>query len=210
VDFDTAASSWDEDEQRVRRGRAIAEEIRSRLGDRTHHRALDFGAGTGALSLLLADRFDEILLVDTSAGMLAEAAAKITAAGLNLAARIRPLAIDLTGDDPTGWPEPGSIDVVYTSMALHHVTDVADLLRTFHALLVPGGLLFVADLAADEDGGYHAHEESFEGHHGFGRADIEAALTGSGFAPASVGTVFVVHREGRDYPVFLAVARRVP
>jgi trans-aconitate methyltransferase len=210
VDFDTAAATWDEDEQRAQRARAVAAEIRSRLGDHTYHRALDFGAGTGALSLLLADRFDEILLVDTSAGMLAEAAGKITAAGPALAARIRTLPVDLTGDDPSGWPEAGSVDVVYTSMALHHVPDVPDLLRTLHALLLPGGLLFVADLAADDEGSYHAHEEGFAGHHGFRRNALEAAFTASGFAPAGHTTVFVMRRDGREYPVFLAVARRLP
>ena len=162
-----------------------------------------------SLGLLLADRFDEILLVDTSAGMLAEAAGKVTAAGPTFAARIRTLAVDLTGDDPTGWPEPGSVDVVYTSMALHHVVDVRDLLRTWHALLLPGGLVFVADLAAD-DGSYHAHDEAFAGHHGFRRDELEAAFTASGFAPASFDTVFVVRKDDRDYPLFLAVARRVP
>jgi SAM-dependent methyltransferase len=214
MDFDAAAATWDDDEQRARRTRAIGAEIRSRLGEHTYHRALDFGAGTGSLSLLLADRFDEILLVDTSPGMLAAAAGKIAAAGPALAARVRPLAVDLTSHDPAGRPEPGSVDVVYTSMALHHVPDVARLLRTFHALLAPGGLLLVADLAADADGSYHGHDEAFGGHHGFAPADLQATLSAAGFATAELSTVFVVHRavDGveRDYPVLLAVTRRVP
>lgn len=214
MDFDAAAATWDDDEQRARRTQAIAAEIRSRLGEHTYRRALDFGAGTGALSLLLADRFEEILLVDTSPGMLAAAAGKIAAAGPDVAARLHPLALDLTGSDPSGRPEPGSVDVVYSSMALHHVADVPALLRAFHGLLAPGGLLLVADLAADHDGSYHAHDDAFEGHHGFHRHELDQTLVATGFAPATTTTAYVVRREvdgaEREYPVFLATARRVP
>lgn len=210
MDFDAAAATWDEDEQRTRRTRAIAAEMRSRLGDRTRRRALDFGAGTGALSLLLADRFEEILLVDTSPGMLATAAGKVAAAGPALAARIRPLPVDLTSDDVTGRPEPGSVDVVYTAMALHHVPDPAALLRTFHALLVPDGLLLVADLVAEEASHHPADDDAFGGFHGFRRDELEGLVAAAGFAPAAFTTVFVVRRDEQDYPVFLAVARRVP
>ena len=214
MDFDAAAATWDDDEQRTLRTRAIAAEIRSRLGERTYRRGLDFGAGTGALSLLLADRFDEIVLVDTSPGMLAAAAGKIAAAGPALAARLHPLALDLTADDPAGRPEAGSVDVVYSSMALHHVADIGALLRAFHELLAPGGQLLVADLEADDDGSYHAHDDAFDGHHGFRRDDLEAALTAAGYRPAGFSAAFVVRRqvEGaeRQYPVFLATAQRVP
>ncbi len=209
MDFDSAAATWDEDEQRTLRTRAIAGEIRSLLGDRTFHRALDFGAGTGALSLLLADRFREILLVDTSPAMLAVAAGKAAATGPAATARLVPLTVDLTASSAPEPLERGSVDVVYSSMALHHVGDVAALLRTFHELLMPGGLLLVADLAA-EDGGYHRHDESFTGHHGFGRAALEQLLTTAGFVPAGFSTVFVVHKDGSEYPVFLTAARRVP
>ena len=212
MDFDAAAGTWDEDEVRAQRTRAIAEAIRARLGDGTYRRALDFGAGTGSLSLLLADRFDEILLVDTAPGMLAVATTKAAAAGADVATRIRALAVDLTGDDRTAWPDPGSVDVVYSSMALHHVPDVAALLRAFHDLMAPDGLLFLADLDA-EDGSYHAHDEAFAGHHGFRRGDLETALSACGFVPAGYATVFVVRRQvdatEHTYPVFLAVARRV-
>ena len=214
MDFDSAAATWDDDEQRARRTRAIAEEIRARLGDRGHHRGLEFGAGTGTLSLLLADRFDEVVLVDTSAPMLAMAAGKAAAAGPALAARVRTLAVDLLAAD-VDVAEPGSVDVVYSSMALHHVGDVDALLRRFHGLLAPDGLLLGADLARDGDGSYHAHDEAFEGHHGFAPDELVARLSSAGFRTAEITTVFVVRKEDdrgapRDYPVFLAVARRMP
>lgn len=212
MDFDSAAATWDDDQQRALRTRAIADEVRSRLGDRTYRRALDFGAGTGSLSLLLADRFDEVVLVDTSPAMLAVAAGKVAAAAP--AARFRPLAVDLADPGGRGRPEPGSVDVVYSSMALHHVGDIAALLRAFRELLAPEGLLLVADLVEDEDGGYHAHDEDFDGHHGFRRSVLETELASAGFAPSGFSTVFVVHRdghgEGRDYPIFLSVSRRLP
>jgi 2-polyprenyl-3-methyl-5-hydroxy-6-metoxy-1,4-benzoquinol methylase len=211
VDFDGRAATWDADDERARRTAAVAEQMRARLGGRTYRRGLDFGAGTGSLSLLLADRFDEIVLVDTSSGMLAVAAGKVEAAGRALPARITPLVTDLTAAGGAAGIEP--VDVVYSLMALHHVGDVETLLRAFHGLLVPGGLALFADLDADEDGSYHAHVEGFDGHHGLDRSALARWLGAAGFAVLSQETVVVVHRHGedgggRDYPVVLTVAQR--
>lgn len=211
MDFDAVAAGWDDDEGRTQRNRDVAAAMRAALGGRHRRRALDVGAGTGSLSLLLADLFDEIVLVDTSTGMLEAAAAKVAAAGSALPARITTLAADLS--TPGAPPDDlGPVDAAYSLMALHHVRDTGALLRTLHGLVRPDGLLLLADLAA-EDGSYHAHHADFDGHDGFDRQALETALRDTGFEPLSHETVHVVRRQAdgvtRDYPVFLAVARRV-
>ncbi len=208
--FDERAATWDADEERVRRTRAVAQEMRSHLGDRTYHRGLEFGAGTGSLSLLLADRFDEIALVDTSRGMLDVAAGKVAAARPALTARVTTLPLDLTAPGAADRSGLAPVDVVFSLMALHHVRDVDGLLRTFHDLLTPDGLVLVSDLEA-EDGSYHAGHEGFDGHDGFDRDDLARRLGSVGFAVLSHRTVFVVRRgdDAREYPLFLAAARRL-
>jgi ubiquinone/menaquinone biosynthesis C-methylase UbiE len=210
MDFDAVAAGWDDDEARTRRTRDVAAAMRAALGNRHRRRALDVGAGTGSLSILLADLFDEIVLVDTSPGMLEVAAAKVAAAGDAIPARITTLVADLAEPGSANGPD-APVDAVYSLMALHHVPDTDALLSALRALLAPGGLLLVADLAA-EDGSFHAHHADFDGHDGFDRHSMEPALRRAGFSPRSHETAHVVHREVdgvvRDYPVFLAVAVR--
>ncbi len=212
MDFDERAGTWDDDETRTERTRAVAEQMQRALGERTYHRGLDFGAGTGSLSLLLADRFDEVVLVDTSRGMLEVAAGKVAAAGPTLTAKVAGLPLDLTEPGAAAAAGLAPVDVVYSLMALHHVQDVDPLLSTFRDLLAPDGLVLLADLEA-EDGSYHAADSGFHGHHGFDRTALERSLTAAGLVPMSYRTVATARRtdhEGRErhYPVFLAVARR--
>ncbi len=162
--------------------------------------------------------------------MLAVAAGRIAAAGPSSASRLHTLGVDLTGDDRTGWPAPGSFDVVYTSMVLHHVPDAQALLTTFHELMTPGALLLLADLE-DSGGGRggpgspgerpagadprhtaeHGHDEPFPDHRGYRRGQIEDLVSAAGFTPTAFETVFVVRREVEgEQPIFLAASRRVP
>ena len=207
MDFDGAAATWDDDEARARRTRDVADAMRRRLASRSWCRALDFGAGTGALSLLLADLFDEVVLVDTSLGMLEVARGKIRALDAGQHARLVTRQMDLTAGDVLLEP----FDVVYSLMALHHVADVSALLDTLRNLANPGARLLIADLAA-EDGSYHADDSNFGGHHGFDEHVLRSELAASGWLPLSHSTVHVVHRavDGLDraYPVFLAEAER--
>ncbi len=213
------AAGWDDDPARAERARAVAAAMRRHLvAVRQAHddptglpprRAIDLGAGTGSLSLLLADLFDEIVLVDTSAGML-EVAARKVAADPMLRTRIDTLRADLTSTDAAPTLRPA--EAAYSLLALHHIEDVGALLRALHALLVPGGLLLLADLVS-EDGSYHRHDPDFHGHHGFDRQDLDAALRAAGFEPSTYEIAATTRRRDesgveRDYPLFLVTARR--
>ena len=215
--FDEGAASWDDDPARGERARAVAAAMRRHLvAFRQAHdettglpprRAIDLGAGTGSLSLLLADLFDEIVLVDTSAGMLEVAAAKV-AADPTLPARFETLRVDLASSDT---PPIEPVEAAYSLLALHHIDDVGALLRGLHALLMPGGLLLLADLVT-EDGSYHRHDADFHGHHGFDRDGLEAALRAAGFEPLTYEIAATTRRRvddgsERDYPLFLITAR---
>jgi 2-polyprenyl-3-methyl-5-hydroxy-6-metoxy-1,4-benzoquinol methylase len=203
-EFDGRAEAWDSDPAKVERARRVAAAIAVEVPDLARRSVLDYGAGTGLLGMALLESASAVTLADVSEGMLAVARAKIARAGFQNA---RTLRLDLA----TEAPPSDRFDLVCTLMTLHHVPDLDGLLRAFHAVLAPGGVLCASDLDS-EDGSFHG--PGFGGHRGFDRASLEGRIRGAGFGPVRFVTPFVVERlvEGlpRRYPLFLAVARRDP
>ncbi|HET9894794.1 MAG TPA: class I SAM-dependent methyltransferase [Streptosporangiaceae bacterium] len=122
----------------------VTTSVFDRAADRPIGRILDLGAGTGNGALALAARFGaaEVIAVDQSAEMLARLEAKAVESGL--ADRVRTVAADLD----TAWPAVGAVDLVWTSMALHHLADPDAALRQIFAAIRAGGLLAVAEMTA--------------------------------------------------------------
>lgn len=188
--FDDEAASWD-DADKLERTRRAAGLLRERLTLTGTERVLDLGAGTGQLSLHLADAVGEVLVTDASRGMVEVAQRNIEAAGLTR--RFEALQLDLTTDTP---PPTASFDGVWSMLALHHVPDLDVLLARVHDLLRPGGWLAVIDLDHDVDGAFHAHVgDDFEGHHGFDRDALRHSLERVGFAAVSFSNAGVVDKE---------------
>jgi 2-polyprenyl-3-methyl-5-hydroxy-6-metoxy-1,4-benzoquinol methylase len=200
--FDSKARQWDDNPVFRERGLKIAEAIHEAVPLHPHMRALDYGCGTGLISFPLKDALGTILMADSSSGMLEVVAGKIAAQGV---ANMTPAKLDLLVDSPPAQ----RLDLIITSMTLHHVPDTDHILRIFHDLLDPGGYLCIADLD-QEDGSFHGIEVDV--HHGFDRADLERRAAQAGFADIRFRTVFSIAkaRESgtRDYPVFLMTARR--
>ncbi|MDA8322301.1 MAG: class I SAM-dependent methyltransferase [Actinomycetota bacterium] len=104
-------------------------------------KVLDLGCGTGQLSLPLAERGASVLAIDVSAGMIERLAEKAKERSLpNLEGLATPV-------EDLSLPE-GSIDLIVTSYALHHLRDPdkARLVSTAYTWLRPGGTLVVADM----------------------------------------------------------------
>lgn len=201
-DFDARARTWDEDASKVDRARRVARAIAARVPSLAGKTVLEYGAGTGLLGLELRPLVAEVTLADSSREMLAVADEKIAAGGLR---NVRTLALDLTAA-----PVPGlRFDLVCSLMTLHHIPDTDGILRAFHRLLPPGGILCIADLDA-EDGSFHG--PAFDGHKGFDRAELAARLERSGFRDVRLETALEVQRPTpagtRAFPVFLAIAER--
>ncbi len=74
-------------------------------------------------------------------------------------------------------------------MAMHHIADTEEVLRAFHALLVPGGKLCLADLDT-EPGTFHPTEMAdIVHHHGFDRERLGNQLAEIGFVQTKDVTV---------------------
>ena len=197
--FDQAAPTWDLTDRRVQLAHAVAEAISSRVFFSKEQNILDFGCGTGLVTLELAAKVGSISGADTSPGMLKILEEKAEKQGVPV--RLVPLGTAGTGD--LGGP----YDLIVSSMTLHHIADVPALFRQFMRHLNPGGQVALADLD-EEDGSFHEEAMSVQ-HKGFSREHIQGWLADAGFGQIQLETATVTSKGGKDYPVFLATAQRI-
>jgi predicted TPR repeat methyltransferase len=203
--FDLAAATWDEHPVRVALSRGIVAAMQAQVPVEASMTAIDFGCGTGLVSLALSPVVARMIGIDNSPGMVAKLQEKIQGLGVdNVEARLLDLA---TESLPIGL----QADLLVSAMALHHVQALPPLLRTFQALVVPGGYVALADLDV-EDGSFHQDPTGVY-HSGIDRDWLLGQLTALGFEEVRATTAHVVERPDaagtlRRYPIFLVSGRR--
>lgn len=203
-DFDKEAAAWDEKPVRVRLVEDVAAAITKKVTITTAMDALDFGCGTGLLTLRLQPLVRSITGVDSSRGMLDIFKAKVSALKM---ANVDAILCDLD----TGDTLSGSYDLVVSNMTLHHVKEIAPLLRQFHAVMAPGGTLCLADL--DAEGGQFHEDNTGVFHFGFDRAALRSLCLEAGFVDVADQTATEIEKPDRNgaprrFPVFLLIARK--
>jgi cyclopropane fatty-acyl-phospholipid synthase-like methyltransferase len=176
----------------------VAQAIAARVPLAKGHSVLDFGCGTGLVTLELGPRVGSITGADTSPAMLLALAGKAKALGIP----VRTLDLDPTKANDLGGP----YDLIVSSMTLHHVADVPALFGQFARHLLPAGQVALADLD-HEDGSFHEASVSIH-HRGFPRKQIRSWLLDAGFRDIQLETATVIAKQGKSYPVFLATARK--
>jgi len=198
--FDRKAREWDKKAVRRELAAAVSAAI-ARLGLAPAMRIMDFGCGTGLVSLPLAEKVGHILALDSSAGMIEVVEDKLTNQRIgNVEARCADI---ITADLPNDF------DLILTSMTLHHIENIDPVLAGFHRLLKKGGRVAIADLDA-EDGSFHRHD-SGEKHHGFDRQELRRRLQHIGFDAVDVETVHTITKtvadgQAKNFDVFLTTA----
>jgi len=203
--FDHAAGTWDEQSARIVLAKAIAQTILTQVPVSPTMTALDYGCGTGLVTLALQPHVQRIIGIDSSSGMLAKLQEKMQALGIT---NVETLLLDLATQPP---PPDLRADLIVSAMALHHITDLPHLLQALTGLLTPGGYLALADLDT-EDGSFHTDMTGVH-HLGVDRAWLIAQLTALSFQDVSATTTHVVERPNdigmlRRYPVFLVSGHR--
>ena len=102
-------------------------------------------------------------------------------------------------------------DIIYTSMALHHIIDTETTLRNLHRLLKEDGHLCIIDLD-EEDGSFHREEKGFNAHNGFNQNALKSLLFKIGFKEIEVNTFYngvkIVGSMKVSYSLFLMTGRR--
>lgn len=179
--FDAQAARWDTP-ARIRRAARIAQELRRRL-PRPHYRvAMELGSGTGLVGFAMAGLADQLILTDPAPAMveiLRRKAACLPAGGPQVQVCLAPPGRLPKLERPCG--------LIFHSMALHHVQDVAQALQDFFLLLEPGGCLCFADLDP-VDRRFHSNHPDFTGYNGFAQPELQAAMRRAGFAAVRSAT----------------------
>ena len=203
--FNESAGKWDEKPKRVAMARAVAQEIMKQVDLSDSMTAMEFGCGTGMISMALAPMMKSVLAVDMSEKMLTVLDEKIKQSNIkNISTRLVDLSKDKLPDD--------RFDLIYSGMALHHVKDVDSLLGMFFQLLNPGGMVALADLDA-EDGGFHGDIPDVF-HLGFDRGALAEKFKQKGFTAIKTTTAHVMKKENvvtgqeAEFPVFLITAQK--
>ncbi|MDD2580696.1 MAG: class I SAM-dependent methyltransferase [Desulfuromonadaceae bacterium] len=197
-DFNAAALNWDEQPRRVKLAGEIAAAIEAAVPLSEQWDGLDFGCGTGLVTLQLAPVLRSMTGVDSSSGMLERLSAKIETAGFS---NVRTELCNLE----EGKLPAGMYHLITSSMTLHHIREIAPLLKSLKTLLHPGGWIALADLET-EDGTFHDDPTGIF-HHGFSAKELTDLLEGAGFSSIAITTAATVTKGDRTFPVLLATAQ---
>lgn len=199
--FDKVAQTWDSNPIHIKRTEAIAENFRQIIPQKSNLTALEFGSGTGLLSIAMKDYFSEIILFDNSKEMVCTTIEKLADADIY---HIIPMFFDLEHKDYN----LKTFDVIFTQMALHHVVDVEKILSKFYKLLNNNGILVIADIFK-EDGTFH--DQEFTGHLGFEPEKLAEILIKIGFTNPNFMQCFEIQKPNNPnkYPVFFMAANKI-
>lgn len=202
--FDSKAQTWDENPGRVAMAEKNVQVLVSNLRLDSNMTLLDYGAGTGLVSIALHPHVGSVIGMEPSQGMAERFREKIAANHLK--------NIEVRVFDPAGPSLPGiadhSLDVIVSTMTFHHVPDIRAVLREFHRALKPGGQIGIIDLET-EDGTFHDDPDAGELHHGFSREELSNAAASAGFDDVTVKPAYMHTKEktGRSYQLLLLQAR---
>ena len=141
----------------------IRQEVEKQTVDFSDKRILDFGGGTGLVTLPLAAQSKSVMLVDISDKMLDRARLKVEKQAID--------NVYLLQQDLLTNPLDQLFDIIVVSRVLHHMPNVEKTLAMFRNHLVEDGQLFIADFVKTD-----------VNHHGFHLADLEGKLSQSGFS----------------------------
>ena len=152
---------------------------------------LDFGGGTGLLSLPLAKQAKSVILVDISEKMLEQARLKAEQQEIK--------NIQFLEQDLLEKPLEKEFDLIVVCRVLHHMPDLDAALSLFHQHLKEDGQLFLADFTKTE-----------ANHHGFDLAELEEQLIKRGFSSVRSQILYSAEDlfQGNYSELFFTVAQK--
>lgn len=204
MDFDNAAINWD-DERRVARAKVIAHEITKAVKITKNYNVLEFGCGTGLIGFNLYDRFDNLTLIDNSEGMIERLNFKIEKYEVK---NMKAYKLDINEEHRL---TANTYDLIYTSMALHHIVDTKKTLEKLYALLKKDGYLCIVELDED-DGSFHKNEKDFNGYNGFNQQSLSNLLREVGLKEISSSDFYkdqkIIDNTSIEYSLFIMVGKK--
>lgn len=173
--FEQMAKRYDTVE-RMELAKVIVKEVKTELQNSKSKSLIDYGSGTGLVSLELTDLADSILLIDSSKQMLDVAKAKITLKGITNA---KVLYSDFTQDT-----SELKADIVLMSLVLLHIPDTIKILHALFNILNNGGKLIIIDF--DKNDKIH-HPKV---HNGFSHEELKRSLIEVGFKSIEIKSFY--------------------
>jgi ubiquinone/menaquinone biosynthesis C-methylase UbiE len=193
--FEQMAKRYDT-EERIELAKVIVKAVREELRNSKTKSLIDYGSGTGLVSLELTDVVDSILLVDSSEQMLEVAQAKISHRGISNATA---LYADFTQETPEL-----KADIVLMSLVLLHIPDTEKILQTLFSMLNDSGKLIIIDFDKNENINHP------KVHNGFTQQELKNRLAGVGFNSTEMKTFY--HGQDifmkQDASMFIASSRK--
>lgn len=171
--FEQMAKRYDT-EDRIELANLIIQEVKPELSDSQSKSLVDYGSGTGLISLELTDLVDSITLVDSSEQMLEVAQAKISQRGINNATV---LYSDFTSETPEL-----KADIVLTSLVLLHIPDTKKILQELYNVLNKDGKLIIIDFDKNDK------VDHPKVHNGFTHEELKKVLAEVGFTSNEIRT----------------------
>ena len=190
--FKNRSKTYSKDSKRVRNIQTIANSMLNTLSYTKDMHIVDFGSGTGLLSIEIAPYVGKITGIDMSRSMNEELKANkdLVACDLEI------LELDLSKSDIDQ-----KFDGIISSMTLHHVEDIKGLLKKFYNMLDEGGTIALSDLYT-EDGTFHS-EDTGVFHLGFEEDFLIECALEAGFKNLKIEQVSIARKPHKEFPIFL-------
>lgn len=195
--FDEAAATWDAGDVRVATARSIFQTLTSKMALGNSMDILDFGCGTGLLSFQAAPMVRSVTGVDLSPNMVAQLLQKNTPK----------LHVNAKCQNIVTTPLEQKFHGIISSMALHHIEDIAKLFHSFYGHLHRDGFIALADLET-EDGTFHSSGNEGIYHFGFNRDALRAIIESAGFKNVRFHNTHTITKGDKEYPIFLVIATK--
>lgn len=189
--FNHKAESFDSPQNRFIAD-SIRQELEKQVVDFSDKHILDFGGGTGLVSLPLATQSKSVMLVDISDKMLEQAHLKVKKQAIN--------NVHLLQQDLLSTPLNQLFDIILVSRVLHHMSNIEEILNVFRNHLADDGQLFIADFVKTDTN-----------HHGFHLVDLEGKLSQSGFSSVQSQIIYSADKLflGNYAELFLTLAQKI-
>jgi SAM-dependent methyltransferase len=194
--FKEKAASYDSEDW-DRELSAIGEMLLAEIPFHKQMHVMDFGAGTGLICGQIAPVVQRVTAVDISQTMLDR-----------LTAKPELKKVQTVCQDILVTPIDEKFDLIISGFALHHIEDTGKALQSFAEHLSTGACLALVDMD-EEDGSFHAEDNTGVYHNGFNRNELEKLLQIHAFENIQfVGTHFF-NWQDKEYSAFLVTAQKV-
>lgn len=169
--FNRLAEHYDTPE-RKKLASIIEKQVTLYLQDSRQKTFLDYGGGTGLVSLPLAPLVKELVIWDSSAAMIDAAKEKIST---NHIENAHAEVCDLMAEQPADTAS----DIVLLSLVLLHIPDTQKIISRIYQLLKPGGQLMIVDFTKTASVSHPLV------HNGFSKEELVEAAKKAGFKETS-------------------------